>query len=86
MCKDSNTFGLEAVAMPDEIERRLREVLIGFTGNDDACEDLDSLLEAMKERDRRISETLEEMLQEVEDLILLADGLDEEDEFFDDET
>ncbi len=84
MCKDSNTFDLEAVAMPDEIERRIREELLGLAG-DESCQDLESILEAIRERDRRISETLEELLQEVDDLILLADEIEEDEELCDEE-
>jgi hypothetical protein len=77
-------FGLEPVTMPDEIERRIREELLGLAG-DGACEDLESVLEALKERDRRISETLEELLQEVDDLILLADEIEENEALCDEE-
>jgi hypothetical protein len=65
--------------MPDEIEKRIRERLLGLEG-DLACEDLESQIEAMIERDRRISETLEELLQEVDELILLADQLEEDED------
>ncbi|HPJ31146.1 MAG TPA: hypothetical protein PLZ42_07110 [Methanothrix sp.] len=41
---------------------------------------LETLLQAMNERDRQISETLETLLAEVEELIALSDELESGDE------
>lgn len=60
-----------------EIESKLREIILGLE-DDDVSADLEALLEALNQRDRKISETLDELLNEVDKLILLADHLEED--------
>lgn len=63
---------------PDDIERQLRELML--TGYDESVRaELESILDGINERDRRISEMLDELLEEVDRLLLLMDelGLDE---------
>jgi hypothetical protein len=64
----------------DEIESRLRE-MIHDLDDEDASNDLKVVLDAIAERDRRISETLEDLLKEVDELILLADDLEDDEQF-----
>lgn len=64
---------------PDNIERQLRELML--TGYDESVRaELESILDNINERDCRISEMLDELLEEVDRLLLLMDelGLDEE--------
>jgi hypothetical protein len=63
----------------DEIESRLRE-MIHDLGDEDASHDLEVILDAIAKRDQRISETLEALLKEVDELILLADDLEEDEQ------
>lgn len=75
--------------MPDsnEVERKIREILLDM-GDDQLLAKLGGVLKGFDERDRRISDTLEEMIQEVDRLLLKLDELeaetldDEEDELF----
>lgn len=61
----------------DEIDSKLREIILGV-GNEIASVDLEAILKGLDERDRRISETLDDLLEEVDRLILLADGLEKD--------
>ncbi|MBC7079752.1 MAG: hypothetical protein H5T42_04685 [Methanothrix sp.] len=64
---------------PDDIERQLRELMLtGYDGSVRA--ELESILDGINERDCRISEMLDELLEEVDRLLLLMDelGLDDE--------
>ncbi|MGB9901438.1 hypothetical protein [Methanothrix sp.] len=64
---------------PDDIERQLRELML--TGYDESVRaELESILDGINERDCRISEMLDELLEEVDRLLLLMDelGLDDE--------
>ncbi len=75
--------------MPDsnEVERKIREILLDM-GDDQLLAKLGGVLKGYDERDRRISETLEEMIEEVDRLLLKLDELesgaldDEDDELF----
>jgi hypothetical protein len=67
---------IQSMQGSDEIESRLRE-MIHDLDNEDASHDLEAILDAIAKRDQRISETLEELLKEVDELILLADDLEE---------
>jgi len=58
----------------EEIKSKLRELILGL-GDEEVSADLEAIMEAQNERDRRISETLEELDKEVDRLILLADDL-----------
>jgi hypothetical protein len=62
----------------DEVVRILREALLDL-GDEQITSQIEEALSAMKERDRVISETLEGLLQEVEELIVLADEIEDED-------
>ncbi|VVB68557.1 Uncharacterised protein [uncultured archaeon] len=66
--------------MPDsrEVERRICEILLDM-GEEQLLAKLQGSLEALDLRHQRISETLEEMLQEVDGLLLRLDELDEMD-------
>jgi hypothetical protein len=65
--------------MPDsnEVERRIREMLLDM-GEEQLLAELESSLKAMDERHQRISDTLEEMLQEVDGLLLRMDEKEED--------
>lgn len=71
-------FGLEFRAMQgsDEIEGKLRELILGQE-DIGASADLETILKAQCERDRRIDETLEDLLDEVDRLLLRLDDLEE---------
>lgn len=62
----------------DEVEKKIKEALLDL-GDDQLCAQLEEVLAAMKERDQMISETLEGLLEEVDELILLADEIEDED-------
>jgi len=67
--------------MPDsvDIEKEVRKLLLDL-GEGQLCDELMCAIQCEKERDQRISDTLEALLQEVDELILLADELEEDDE------
>lgn len=60
----------------DEIEGKLRELILGLE-DIGASADLETILKAQYERDRRIDETLEDLLDEVDRLLLRFDDLEE---------
>jgi|GEM_PF-3594701 len=63
----------------DEIDERLREIMtLGLEG--DVHAEVKRTLEIMNKRDDQIASVLEELLGEVEELIRLAELLDEDDE------
>jgi hypothetical protein len=64
--------------MPDanEVERRICEMLLDM-GEEQLTNELQGALRAMDERDHRISETLEELMGEVDMLLLKLDEIDE---------
>jgi hypothetical protein len=61
----------------DQIDSKLREMILSL-GDESASADLEAILKGLEERDRRISETLDDLLEEVDRLILLAEDLDED--------
>ena len=61
----------------DEIDSKLREIILSL-GDETASIDLDAILKGLDERDRRISETLDDMLEEVDRLILVAEDLEKD--------
>ena len=65
----------------DGIEGLLKDGAILDLDDDQLRARLDELFNTLGERDRQISETLDEMLAQVDELILIADELDEEDNF-----
>ncbi len=62
----------------DEIDSKLREMILSL-GDKSASVDLEAILKGLDERDRRISETLDDLLEEVDRLILLAEDLEKND-------
>ncbi|HOT07293.1 MAG: hypothetical protein A4E45_01003 [Methanosaeta sp. PtaB.Bin039] len=61
----------------EEINRRVRDlILCGQEG--DIQSELEDLVVSLAERDCRISEVLDSLLEEVEQLILICDQLDAE--------
>lgn len=65
----------------DGIEGLLKDGAILDLDDDQLRARLDELFNTLEENDRQISETLDEMLAQVDELILIADELDEEDNF-----
>jgi hypothetical protein len=59
----------------DEVERKIREMLIEM-GDCKLLAQFDGAIKASDERNQRIEETLEELLQEVDELLLQMDELD----------
>ena len=64
----------------DKIERVLKCGDLLDLDDEELSVDLETFLQATDERDRQISETLETLLAEVEELIALSDELESEDE------
>jgi hypothetical protein len=61
----------------DEIDSKLREMILSLE-DEGASVDLEAILKGLDERDRRISETLDDLLEEVDSLILLAEDLEKD--------
>lgn len=61
----------------DEIDSKLREIILSL-GDESASFDLGAILDGLDERDKRISETLDDMLEEVDRLILVAEDLEKD--------
>jgi hypothetical protein len=79
-------FASKRIPMPDstEIERKIREMLLDM-GEDQLLAKLEGTLRGIEECDCRLSQTMEDMLQEVDRLLLRmdeieADALDAEEE------
>jgi hypothetical protein len=62
----------------DEIDSKLLEMILSL-GDESASVDLKAILKGLDERDRRISETLDDLLEEVDRLVLLAEDLEKND-------
>jgi len=65
----------------DGIEGLLKDGAILDLDDDQLRARLDELFSTLEENDRQRSETLDEMLAQVDELILIADELDDEDNF-----
>jgi hypothetical protein len=66
----------------EKIERQIRDLMLSDLEEEDLFSRVEDLFGLSQKRDCRISETLEELLAEVDRLILLADlldGVEEED-------
>jgi hypothetical protein len=65
------------ITMPDstEIERQIREMLLDM-GEDQLLAKLEGTLRGMDECDCRLSQTMEDMLQEVDRLLLKMDEIE----------
>jgi hypothetical protein len=62
----------------DEIDGKLREMILSLV-DESASVDLEAILKGLNERDRRISETLDDLLDEVDRLLLLTEDLEKND-------
>jgi hypothetical protein len=62
----------------DEIDGKLREMILSLV-DESASVDLEAILKGLNERDRRISETLDDLLEEVDRLLLLTEDLEKND-------
>ncbi len=60
-----------------DIERRMRQLLLN-PEDEDLLAELQEIFEDADERDKKISDTLDELLKEVDELILMVDQLEEE--------
>ncbi|MHC1594274.1 MAG: hypothetical protein ACXQT2_03085 [Methanotrichaceae archaeon] len=65
----------------DDIKRRLGDITLLDLDDKQLCAEFEELLGTMDERDRQVYETLDQLLAEVDDLLILADEV-EEDEIF----
>ena len=65
----------------DDTKRRLGDITLLDLDDKQLCAEFEELLGTMDERDRQVSETLDQLLAEVDDLLILADEL-EVDEIF----
>lgn len=61
----------------DEVERKIREMLVEM-GDTKLLAEFEGAVKAFDERSRRIDETLEELMQEVDGLLLQMDEMDED--------
>jgi CRISPR/Cas system-associated protein Csm6 len=64
----------------DKIERVLKSGDLLDLDDERLSAELETFIQTLEERDRQISETLETLLEEVEELIALSDELDSEDD------
>ncbi len=66
------------ICMPGsvEVERKIREMLIEM-GDTRLLAEFEGAVNAFDERSRRIDETLEELMQEVDELLLQMDEIDD---------
>jgi hypothetical protein len=60
----------------NEIDSKFREMILSLE-DESASVDLEAILKGLEERDRRISETLDDLLEEVDRLIELSEDLEE---------
>jgi CRISPR/Cas system-associated protein Csm6 len=64
----------------DKIERVLKSGDLLDLDDEQLSAELETFFQTLEERDRQISETLETLLAEVEELIALSDELESEDD------
>jgi len=62
----------------DGIDSKLRELILSL-GDESAYVDLEAILKGFDEQDRRISETLDDLLEEVDKLIQISEDLEKDD-------
>ena len=65
----------------DDIKRRLGDITLLDLDDKQLCAEFEELLGMMDEHDRQVSKTLDQLLAEVDDLLILADEV-EVDEIF----
>ena len=61
----------------DKIDSKLREMILSLE-DESASVYLEAILKGLDERDRRISETLDDLLEEVDRLIQLSEDLEKD--------
>lgn len=72
--------------MPDsDIEKKIREMLEEM-GDDRLLAEFEGAVKAFECRDRMISETIDDLLSEIDDLLLRIDALEAEDKSSEDES
>ncbi len=80
MGKASNIFALNLGPMPDsDIQKKIREMLLEM-GDEQLLAEFDGAVKAFEEHDRMISDTIDELSKEVDDLLLRMDALEAEEE------
>jgi hypothetical protein len=62
----------------DEVEKRLSELVMLDLSDEQFRLEAEEIFELLSERDRQISETFDELLEEIDDLIILAERLEKE--------
>jgi hypothetical protein len=62
----------------DRIDSKLREMILSL-GDESAYVDLEAILKGFDDQDRRISETLDDLLEEVDKLIQISEDLEKDD-------
>jgi hypothetical protein len=62
----------------DGIDSKLRELILSL-GDESAYVDLEAILKGFDEQDRRISETLDDLQEEVDKLIQISEDLEKDD-------
>lgn len=62
----------------DEVEKRLSELVMLDLSDGQFRSEAEEIFELLSERDRQVSETFEALLEEIDDLIILADRLEKE--------
>ncbi|MBN1324299.1 MAG: hypothetical protein JW986_09955 [Methanotrichaceae archaeon] len=61
----------------DDIERQMMDIMLLRLGDERLQGEVEGLLSSLYERDRRVSEMLDDLLDEVDDLIMRFDLLDD---------
>jgi len=61
----------------DDIERQIMDMMLLSLGDEQLQEEVEGLLSSLYERDRRVGEMLDDLLDEVDDLIMRLDQLDD---------
>ena len=62
----------------DKIDSNLREMILSLVDESASSVDLEAILKGLDEHDRRISETLDDLLEEVDRLIQLSEDLEKD--------
>jgi hypothetical protein len=62
----------------DKIDSKLREMILSLVDESASSVDLEAILKGLDEHDRRISETLDDLLEEVDRLIQLSEDLEKD--------
>ena len=62
----------------DKIDSKLREMILSLEDESASSVDLEAILKGLDEHDRRISENLDDLLEEVDRLIQLSEDLEKD--------